>query len=109
MINISGIDFKHLPPCQSVLKKKIVRANYLAYMMKRATINTINSPSEGWCNDEYGKMSIDYFDGDPFPKNITDITPQTDDDDSDAPIDDSTGSEYDSEDNDDDDDWKPKK
>lgn len=93
ILNISGLDFKNLPPCQSVLKKKIVRANYLAYMMKKAIHNTINPPSEGWYTDEYGKMSIDYFDGDPFPKNITDIALQSDDDDFDDPIDDSTSSE----------------
>lgn len=50
-------------------------------MMKRATRNIISPPSEGWSTDENGEMSIDYFDGDPFPKNITDIVPQPDDDD----------------------------
>lgn len=49
-------------------------------MMKKATNNTINSPSEGWFIDEYGKMTIDYFDGNPFSKDITDIVQESDDD-----------------------------
>lgn len=97
ILNISGIDFKNLPPCQSVLEKKIVRANTLAYMIKQATNNTINLPTEGWHTDEYGKIRIDYFDGDPFPENITDLALQSDDDDLDDLTDDSTSYEEDSE------------
>lgn len=99
-IIISGTDFKNLPPCQSVLEKKIIRANYIAYMIKQAIYNTIDPPSEGWSTDEYGKMSIDYFEGDPFPKNIKDITLQSDDEELEEPIYDSTDSEHEFEDDD---------
>lgn len=98
-MNIIGLDFKNLPPCKSVLKKKIIRANYLAYMMKRATYSLIDSPSEGWSTDENGRMTIDYFDGDPFPNNITDIVLETDDDDVENE-DDSTSSDDETEDDD---------
>lgn len=73
--------------------------------MKKATYNTISSPSEGWSTDENGRMTIDYFDGDPFPKNITDLVPQSDDEDFDDLTDaydlcesDSTSSEDETED-----------
>lgn len=69
-------------------------------MIKHATNNFISSPFEGWSTDENGRMTIDYFDGDPFPKNITDIVPESDDDDFEDPIDDSTSSEDDTEDDD---------
>lgn len=82
-----------MPPCHSVLDKKIIRTNYLAYMIKHATQNTINSPTEGWSINECGKMIIDYFEGDPFPRSITDITPEPDADED--LIDDSISSEDD--------------
>lgn len=94
------MDFKSLPPCQSVLRKKVVRANYLAYMMKQATRNIINAPSEGWSSDQNGRMSIDYFDGDAFPKNVTEIAPPQSDDEDDENVIDDSSSENESEDED---------
>lgn len=74
-------------------------------MMKHATMNRIESPCEGWSLDGDGKMSIDYFDGDPFPKHITDLTPQSDDEDINHPMDSTSSEDYSEHDYDED--WEP--
>lgn len=55
-------------------------------MMKHATSNTITPPAEGWSCDENGKMTIDYFDGPPYPEIFEDLE-ESQEDDSDCSID----------------------
>lgn len=63
-----------MPPCKKVLCKKIQRANYLAKIIKSCNQNFIDSPEGGWTINECNEMEIDYFDGNPFPENITNIS-----------------------------------
>lgn len=53
-------------------------------MIKSASNNNIAEPQKGWLVNEFGEFEIMYFEGDPFPQNITEIsseipTDETDD------------------------------
>lgn len=64
-----------MPPCQNVLSRKIFRTKILTSIIKNAKEPAIDiNLSEGWYVDENGKLAIDYFSGNPYPENITEIT-----------------------------------
>lgn len=69
--NISGIDFKNMPPCKKVLLNKIKRTCYLSQIMQRSNQGAIERPDDGWILTENNELEIDYFVGNPFPDNIT--------------------------------------
>lgn len=100
-----------MPPCKKVLLHKMQRTQYLAQMIKHSTDGHIAQPESGWIIDENGTMEIDYFDGNPFPENITTTSFDENEDDPEE----SEYASYSSADDevddmkDSDDDWEPKK
>lgn len=100
-----------MPPCKNVLLKKIERTDFLSKMIKNATSNNIGQPTTGWMYDENGDMQLEYFSGNPFPENISQIPidrSQNDDDDEDGSVCSSSDEEID-EDEESEDEWVPKK
>ena len=72
-----------MPPCKKVLLKKIERTEYLSRMIKSASNKNIAEPQKGWLVNENGEFEIDYFEGDPFPQTITEISSEVQIDDTD--------------------------
>lgn len=66
-----------MPPCKSVLLKKLQRTSTLAKMIKCSSNNIIVMLKDGWIINDRGEMEIDFFDGNPYPENITDISIDT--------------------------------
>lgn len=111
MIDFSGIDFKKMPPCRKVLLNKIKRTSYLARTMRQSSENFIGKPDGGWYLNENNEMDIDYFAGNPYPENITNISfDENEDNDEEkdsfmlSPSDDEISNSDDS-----DDEWDPRK
>ncbi|XP_055307994.1 uncharacterized protein LOC129572103 [Sitodiplosis mosellana] len=73
-----GVDFKNLPPCKSVIRKKIERTNYMAQMVKQSEQNYLEIPSDGWFINEMNELELDYYSGSPFPTSITNMTSDED-------------------------------
>lgn len=63
-----------MPPCKKVLYKKIQRANYLAKVMKSCNQSIIDRSQSGWILNEHNELEIEYFEGNPYPENVTDIS-----------------------------------
>lgn len=69
-----GVDFKCLPPCENTLMKKIARTHNLTKMIKEAQKPHIEIElNDGW-KTESGKMSIEYYSGETYPGDISQIT-----------------------------------
>jgi len=74
---IKGVNPSSMPPCRSVLIKKIKRANYVASLWKKAARQDPSSlcgqPCQhGWILVD-GSYAIDWFDGDQMPRHISQI------------------------------------
>lgn len=69
-----------MPPCRKVLLNKINRTDHLAQIIKNANNDTISESGDGWYINENGIMEIEYFDGDQFPDNVTQITEKNEED-----------------------------
>lgn len=82
---ILGLDFKHMPPCQNVLLRKIDRTKILTKIIKNACDQTLNIQlTNEWYVDENGKLAIEYFTGNPYPGDITEFTINNEDEDEDV-------------------------
>lgn len=67
------MDFKCLPPCKNVLMRKIARTHTLAKMIKHAHNQFIGSDlNDGW-NIVDNKLTIDYYSGEPYPVDVSEI------------------------------------
>lgn len=101
-----------MPPCKSVLLKKIERTQYLSQMIKKSTDNYIVLAEKGWLVDENQEMEIEYFSGNPFPDTIANIRLDDSGDDSEKEEDICLSSDDESDledgcDDDSDEEWKP--
>lgn len=101
-----GIDFKSMPPCKRVILNKAHRTRYFAHVIKNASDNFIEKPSDGWTINEKNEMEIEYFSGDSYPDSIANIE-------CDEQCDEDNEALYSSSDDDEsdisDDEWLPKK
>lgn len=102
------MDFKHLPPCQSVLRMKIERTNYLAGIIKSSSENYIGAPKNGWFINENGELEMEYFSGNPYPEIVTNMS-RSNDSDSDEEFQLSSEDEDETDGESSDDDWNTKK
>lgn len=95
IIYIPGIDFKHMPPCRKVLLKKIKRTHCLTAIIKNARESLINIElTNDWYIDDYNKLSIQYFDGNPYPDSIADITTHDDEEEENCYVSESDDDDY---------------
>lgn len=63
-----------MAPCENVLLKKIQRTNILTALIKNACNPNIDIDlNNGWYINENKKIAIEYFDGSPYPGDITEI------------------------------------
>lgn len=71
--SITGINFKAMPPCESVLLNKIRRSIQVTQLIKQSQMNNLDVPSasDGWLINDDGKYGIEYFSGLPYPDQIT--------------------------------------
>ena len=70
-----GTDLSLLPPCQKALQMHILRANYQTLIWKRANEAYPDIPlpaGHGWRMND-GVLSINWFEGDLLPKELTDV------------------------------------
>lgn len=96
-----------MPPCRSVLLKKIERTEYLSHMIKYACNKDIAEPRSGWIVGNSGEFQIEYFTGNPFPEIVTKISFEDEQDDTDdEEVACSSNDEFD--DGESDDEWNPK-
>lgn len=75
---ITGTEFKHLPPCWSVLENKIKRANYLAKLIKNCTehIYNFDDPgTQGWTINSKNQYEVEFFSGAQYPQLIENEAP----------------------------------
>lgn len=63
-----------MPPYKKVLCKKIQRSEFLANMIKHSNQNTIDIPENGWILNQQNEMEIEFFEGNPFPDDITNLS-----------------------------------
>ena len=92
---IKGINPSSMPPCKAVLCNKIQRANFVAFLWKRATLaepSTLKPDDHGWVMHD-SSYTIKWFNGDQIPESILQIlcvdnpSMNTDDDSSEVPDD----------------------
>lgn len=64
-----------MPPCKNVLKRKIDRVKILTMIIKKASQQAMNIQlTNGWYVNENGKMEIEYFEGNPYPSDVAEVT-----------------------------------
>jgi hypothetical protein len=72
---IKGVNPSSMPPCKAVLKNQILRANYMTYSWKNATLTnpTVQRPEgHGWVLID-GSYQIKWFDCNQVPQSICQV------------------------------------
>lgn len=92
---VKGINPSSMPPCQSVLRKKILRTHFVTHIWKNATLPNpcqLKPDTYGWSLSD-GNYSIQWYEGSQLPEAIINILKDTnldeEDDDADNAADDS--------------------
>lgn len=73
---IISFDASTLPPCARELDQQVLRAAYISYLWTNAFQNItseIDPLNYGWCLNEHGQYTFNWFEGPDTPENIQEI------------------------------------